>query len=335
MKSVLVTGGCGFIGSNFLNYMVQKYPDILFINVDRMDYCAHSDNITISEKNNYKFYKTDIVNIEFISHILKAHSIDTIVHFAAQSHVDNSFGNSLSFTKDNVLGTHCLLEAFRQEIKGRDGKFLFVHVSTDEVYGEIKTDEKSTEKSLLNPTNPYASSKAAAEFMVRSYHLSFGIPIIITRGNNVYGINQYPEKVIPKFTMQLLNNEKITIQGKGDNLRTFIHVNDVVTAFETILQKGEVGKIYNIGTNDEYSVMEIAEKLIKMIKGEEKSSDIPSKMNISFIKDRDFNDIRYSLDSTLLKGMGWEPIMKFEEGLKDVVEWYRKNGKRYNTTANT
>jgi dTDP-glucose 4,6-dehydratase len=314
-KSVLVTGGCGFIASNFLFYMVKKHPDIVFINVDKVDYCSTADGLpSLKSLPNYFFYQTNIANASFIEHILTHHNVDAVIHFAAQSHVDNSFGNSITFTMDNVLGTHHLLETVRKY--GRVKRFI--HVSTDEVYGEVAIDETSSEKSLLNPTNPYAASKAAAEFIVKSYNKSYGIPIIITRGNNVYGPGQYPEKLIPKFLMQLLTGKKMTIHGSGANIRNYIYVEDVARAFETILFKGEDQQIYNIGTENEYSVMDIATRLHKLV-----SQDTDLDKHVRYVEDRPFNDFRYCIDSNNLHGLGWKPETDFETGLQQTIEWYK------------
>ncbi len=314
-KCVLVTGGCGFIASNFLLYMVPKYTNIHFINVDKVDYCSTVNGLKSLENcRNYWFYPTNISNTSFIEYILNHHKVDTIIHFAAQSHVDNSFGNSICFTQDNVLGTHYLLETTRKygQIK------RFIHVSTDEVYGEVTLNETSSEKSLLNPTNPYAASKAAAEFIVKSYYKSYQIPIIITRGNNVYGPGQYPEKLIPKFILQLLANKKMTIHGNGSNIRNFIYVMDVARAFETILFNGNISEIYNIGTDNEHSVVDIAKRLYTNLEISK-----PLEECIDYVEDRLFNDFRYCVDSNKLIELGWNTTVDFDEGLKKTIEWYK------------
>ncbi len=314
-KVVLVTGGCGFIASNFLLYMVPKYTNIHFINVDKVDYCSTVNGLKSLENcRNYWFYPTNISNTSFIEFILNHHKVDTIIHFAAQSHVDNSFGNSICFTQDNVLGTHHLLETTRKY-----GKIQrFIHVSTDEVYGEVSINETSSEKSLLNPTNPYAASKAAAEFIVKSYYKSYQIPIIITRGNNVYGPGQYPEKLIPKFILQLLNGKKMTVQGDGSNIRNFIYVEDVARAFEKILFNGVVSEIYNIGTDNEHSVMDIAKRLHSNLSNEKLFEEC-----IEYVEDRLFNDFRYCVDSNKLLDLGWRTEVDFDHGLKKTIDWYR------------
>jgi dTDP-glucose 4,6-dehydratase len=316
-KCVLVTGGCGFIASNFLMYMVPKYSNIHFINIDKVDYCSTINGVEhLTKYRNYNFYPSNISNTSFLEYIFKHHQVDTIIHFAAQSHVDNSFGNSICFTQDNVLGTHYLLETVRQYKKIQ----RFIHVSTDEVYGEVTIDETSSEKSLLNPTNPYAASKAAAEFIVKSYYKSYNIPIIITRGNNVYGPGQYPEKLIPKFIQHLFNNTKMTVHGKGETIRNFIYVEDVARAFEKILFCGTVGEIYNIGTENEHSVMDIARLLHSKIEKDKLFEDC-----VNYVEDRPFNDFRYCVDSSRLVELGWNTLTSFKDGIEKTIKWYSEH----------
>lgn len=320
-KSILITGGCGFIASNFLLYMTPKFPEITFVNIDKLDYCSTIEGLThLKNFRNYWFYPCDISNSTFVEFILERHNIDTIIHFAAQTHVDNSFGNSICFTKDNILGTHNLLEVVRKY--GKVNKFI--HVSTDEVYGEVSIEKTCSENSLLNPTNPYAASKAGAEFIVKSYYKSYNIPIVITRGNNVYGPGQYPEKLIPKFILQLLNNKKMTIHGLGNNIRNFIFIDDVVSAFETILFFGRINDIYNIGTKNEHSVLDVAKMLHElMLKEYPLIIDKNLENNIQYVEDRLFNDYRYCIDSTTLNELGWTSKIDFSNGLEKTIQWYK------------
>lgn len=315
-KNILITGGCGFIASNVINHLLEQNENIFIYNIDILNYCSDINNV--KPHKNYKFIKGDICSPDLIKFILQEYNIDTIMHFAAQSHVDNSFGKSLDFTRDNVFGTHNLLECSR--LYGKIKRFI--HVSTDEVYGEVSMNETCHEKSLLNPTNPYAASKAAAEFMVRSYGHSFKLPIIITRGNNVYGPRQYPEKLIPKFIKLLLNDKKCTIHGEGLSRRNFLHVYDVAKAFNRILYEGKLNETYNIGTEDEYSVIDILRLLVKFIKDDDNYMDYGE-----FVKDRDFNDFRYSVNSDKLIQLGWSREINFEEGLRETILWYIKKFK--------
>lgn len=316
---LLVTGGCGFIGSHFINWVHELYPETRVCNIDRIDYCSSESNVAGQSPEWYTLKKCDLTHFEQVCNIVKEFSPDVVVHFAAQSHVDNSFGNSLSFTMDNVYGTHSLIEACR--IHACELK-KFIHISTDEVYGEVDdSHEGCVEKSLLNPTNPYASSKAAAEFIVRSYWYSFKMPVVITRGNNVFGPNQYPEKVIPKFTQQLLTGKPVTIQGDGTSRRNFIYVDNVSSAVWRIIQDGEINEIYNIGSNDEYSVLEIAELLAK------KCDTVPM---FEYIQDRNFNDHRYSVNCDKLRSLGWVQSVTFEEGIELTVNSWKR---RVNTVS--
>jgi len=315
-KNLLVTGGCGFIGSNFINYYLNKNKDIQIINLDAMYYCADELNILdeLRSSDRYKLVKGNLCSKDLINHVLNIYKIDSVIHFAAQSHVQNSFEDSLQYTNDNILGTHTLLECCRKY-----GKILkFIHISTDEVYGEslLEDEEKKNEQSILCPTNPYAATKAGAELIANSYRYSFKMPIIITRGNNVYGPNQYPEKLIPRFIKLLKEGKKVTIQGDGSNVRAFLHTNDVVRGLDLILNFGEVGNIYNIGSDEdkEYTVLQIAEILIKLIKNTEDYNNY-----IEYIDDRPFNDKRYYISNEKLKNLGWVIDKDFIEGLKELI----------------
>jgi dTDP-glucose 4,6-dehydratase/UDP-glucose 4,6-dehydratase len=317
--NLLITGGCGFIGSNFINYYFEENKEKInkLINIDAMYYCANEKNIleTISSNKKYKLIKGNLSNIELVTNKLNEFNINYVIHFAAQSHVQNSFDDSLQFTNDNIIGTHVLLECCRKY-----GKIIkFIHVSTDEVYGESMNsidEQHKTEHSILCPTNPYAATKAAAELIAQSYNHSYKMPIIITRGNNVYGPNQYPEKLIPRFIMLLQQNKKVTIQGDGSTVRAFLHVLDTAKAFEAILEKGKIGEIYNIGCDEnmEYSVLEIAKILIKKIKNTENYNDW-----IEHIEDRPFNDKRYYISNNKIKELGWNININLNTGLNSLL----------------
>lgn len=324
MRNILITGGCGFIGSNFINYIIKKYQDVYIINLDAMYYCASEFNINkeIREsylyKNRYKLIKGNLCSYDLVNHIINDYNIEYIIHFAAQSHVQNSFEDALQYTSDNIVGTHNLLEVARKYGKLKK----FIHVSTDEVYGESmieKSEYKKTEESILCPTNPYAATKASAELIAQSYYHSFNLPIIITRGNNVYGPNQYPEKIIPRFIKLLKENKKVTIQGDGSNVRAFIHVKDVVNAFDIILEKGIVGEIYNIGSDDyeEYSVYDVAKILIRKIKNID--TDLYDD-HIEYIEDRPFNDKRYYISNEKIKKLGWSIQSNFDKGIDELIK---------------
>jgi len=305
---ILVTGGLGFIGSNFITWILERKQDVYIINVDKCTYCSNIKNVP-GDDPRHKHIRVDITDKARLAEIFAAEKPDVVVNFAAQSHVDNSFGDPIQFTIDNVLGTHVLLHVAHEY--GQLKKFI--HISTDEVYGEVGPGETSCERSLLNPTNPYAASKAAAEFLVRSYGHSFKFPWIITRGNNVFGPRQYPEKLIPKFINQIAEGRPCTVHGNGETRRNFIYVDDVSSALQVILERGELNRFYNIGTRNEFSVLEIFEKLRR-----------PGATMVR-VPDRPFNDSRYCVDSRPLMALGWREEVPFDVALEKTVGWYIEN----------
>lgn len=329
---MLVTGGCGFIGSNFINYMFNVHKNVHFINLDALYYSGNYNNVAqhIRESSRYTFIQGNLQSFDLLRHIFQTYSISEVVHFAAQSHVDNSFEDSINYTKDNILGTHVLLEVNRLY---NPHLHRFIHISTDEVYGESIIDSRASKKSeccILAPTNPYAATKAGAELIAQSYIHSYNMPIIITRGNNVYGPNQYPEKVIPKFIDQLLKGQKITIQGKGDSLRTFLHAEDTARAIDIVLRKGVCGDIYNIGGLDsmEFTVLQVGKLLIDLIKNPNrnlKTQECDYDSYIQFVPDRPFNDKRYYINSDKLNKLGWTILhTDFRQDLLQLIRDAKK-----------
>ena len=313
----------GFIGSHAAILLAKKYPHYNVVVYDKLDYCSCLANLgEIARLKNFKFVKGDISSPDLVSYVMTEENIDTVIHFAAQTHVDNSFGNSFNFTQSNIMGTHVLLES----AKIHKGIRRFIHVSTDEVYGEGETFETEAmkEEHVLEPTNPYAATKAGAEFLVKSYHRSFKLPCIITRGNNVYGPHQFPEKLIPKFTNQLLRGRPVTLHGDGSNTRNFLYVEDVARAFEVILHKASPGMILNIGGDNEISNHDVAKRLIEILGLKDREDEL-----ITFVPDRQFNDLRYTINSSKLHELGWKELMPWEEGLKSTVEWYQKYTGRF------
>lgn len=307
MPNALVTGGCGFIASNFINIMHKRYPDITFVNIDKLDYCSNIHNV---DEGASVLCRGSLCNSDFVERIVNFYKFDYVFHFAAQSHVDNSFLDPISFTMDNAYGTHVLIDACRKYIPGAE----IVHFSTDEVYGESLTDEPFTESTgVLKPTNPYSASKAAAEMIVRSYIESFNMDIKIIRCNNVYGPNQYPEKLIPKFKRLLREGKKCTIHGtrSAEVKRAFMHVEDVVDAVETVWDKGKTGEVYNIASDDEISVMEVTKLMIKTILDTEDYDEW-----ITYVDDRPFNDTRYYICAEKLKKLGWKQKKTREDLIK-------------------
>ncbi|XP_051115046.1 trifunctional UDP-glucose 4,6-dehydratase/UDP-4-keto-6-deoxy-D-glucose 3,5-epimerase/UDP-4-keto-L-rhamnose-reductase RHM1-like [Andrographis paniculata] len=316
-KNILITGAAGFIASHVANRLIRNYPDYNIVVLDKLDYCSNLKNLLpSSSSSNLKFVKGDIASPDLVNYLLIVENIDTIMHFAAQTHVDNSFGNSFEFTKNNIYSTHVLLEACK--VTGRIRRFI--HVSTDEVYGE--TDEDAVagnhEASQLLPTNPYSATKAGAEMLVMAYARSYGLPVITTRGNNVYGPNQFPEKLIPKFILLAMRGEVLPIHGDGSNVRSYLYCEDVVEAFEVILHKGEVGHVYNIGTKKERRVIDVARDICRLF-------EIDPDRNIKFVENRPFNDQRYFVDDRKLTNLGWSERTTWEEGLKKTIDWYTNN----------
>ncbi|UJR38245.1 hypothetical protein I4U23_030918 [Adineta vaga] len=316
-RIILVTGGCGFIGSTFINHWLETYPDDQIINIDRLDPVSNTKNVENSSSPNYSFIVADISNKDIVLHLMKQYNITHIVHFAVQAHLDNSFGNSVTFTETNVYGTHSVLEATR--IYGKIQKFI--HISTDEVYGETP-DGSYQETNLLNPLNPYAATIAAAEFLVKSYGESFKLSYCIVRLSNVYGPRQHFEKVIPTFINNLLKGEQLKIHGDGKQTRLYIYVDDVIQAIETIFHRGKTKMVYNVGGENELCVLDIAKKLLEKFHSDQKAEDA-----IVYVKARSFTEKRYSTTTTIgaMKTLGWKAKISFDEGLDKTIQWYKEH----------
>lgn len=316
-KNILITGGAGFIASHVAIRLVKNYGQYKVVVLDKLDYCATENNLKeIADYLNFKFVKGDLQSADLLSYVLSTEQIDTVMHFAAQTHVDNSFGNSLAFTMNNTYGTHVLLEACRMY-----GKIQrFINVSTDEVYGEtsLGCEHGLDEESRLEPTNPYAAAKAGAEMMARAYFTSYKMPIIVTRGNNVYGPHQFPEKAIPKFTLLASRGDDIPIHGDGGATRSYLYVEDVAEAFDVVLHRGCVGEVYNIGTQKERTVLDVASDICKIF-------NLPQS-KVVHVRDRAFNDRRYYICDSKLNQLGWKERTSWEEGLRKTVDWYLTNG---------
>jgi dTDP-glucose 4,6-dehydratase len=306
---IVITGGAGFMGSNFVRYMVNKYPQHQFINFDKLTYAGNLENLRdIESKENYRFIRGDVCDLNFLCHLFK--DVDVLFHFAAESHVDNSIGNSLEFTKSNAYGTHVLLEAAKVSNIKR-----IIHVSTDEVYGDI-LEGTFHEEDRLSPTNPYSASKAAAEMIVKAYVKTYNMPIILIRGCNNYGPYQYPEKIIPRLITDLMEGKKFPLHSPTP-IRCFIHVLDFCEAVDTIFQKGQIGQAYNLTTDFEISNLDLVKTILKEMNGDESS--------IVLVKDRPFNDRRYSTSNYKIKSLGWNPKIPFIEGLRSTIKWYKEN----------
>jgi dTDP-glucose 4,6-dehydratase len=309
---ILITGGAGFIGSNFILRMMNSHPEVGIVNLDILTYAGNLNNLKGVEKNPcYTFIKGDICDPDIVNAIIKKHRVDTIIHFAAESHVDRSIAKASEFVRTNVLGTHNLLECARHQPISR-----FIHISTDEVYGSrLKGSFK--ENDILSPSSPYSASKAGSDLLALSYFKTYSLPVIITRCTNNFGPYQFPEKLIPLFVTNLIEGKKVPVYGTGKNIRDWIHVGDHCRAVEFVLDKGITGEIYNIGGGNEKTNIEITEKILKFLKKDDSS--------IEYVTDRPGHDFRYSLDCSKLLKMGWRPQYSFEEGLKDTIEWYIQN----------
>jgi dTDP-glucose 4,6-dehydratase len=309
---LLVTGGLGFIGSNFCRLMLAKHPDIELINVDKVGIGANPANLRdIENDKRYTFIKGDICNPQLMSRLI--HQVDAIVNIAAETHVDRSISDPNVFLQNNTLGTFTILEAIRRH----NHKARFIQVSTDEIYGEA-LEGSFTESTAPKPSNPYSASKAAADMFVLAYNKTFGLNVSITRCTNNFGQYQLPEKLIPKTVIRALRDLPIPIYGKGDNIRDWIYVEDHVEAIDTVLEKGKAGEIYNVSAGNEVPNIEIAKKIIAMLHKPESL--------IMFVEDRPGHDIRYSLDSTKLRTeLGWKPRAGFEKCLESTVQWYLSN----------
>lgn len=320
-KCVLFTGGCGAIGSEIINRLKLKYPSTMFVNIDALTYAGKAENIE-PPFTNYKLVKGNITNVEFVTSMLWHYKPDAIFHLAAETHVDNSFGNSFRFTCTNVFGTHVLLECCRKYIESGNVLRLFLHMSTDEVYGSVADGEPACveETALFKPSNPYAATKAGAEMICHAYRQSFNIPIIIVRCNNAISKYQHEEKLIPRVISSILKGEKIPIHGKGQSKRTFIHVFDIADAFDVIATRGTIGKIYNIGSEIEYSVLEVASHILEIMKPDNILEDW-----LEFTPDRAFQDYRYSIDNTALQFLGWKKKITFDAAIRDVISHISKS----------
>ncbi|MBN2452739.1 MAG: dTDP-glucose 4,6-dehydratase [Candidatus Omnitrophica bacterium] len=310
MKRLLVTGGAGFIGSNFIRYMIDKYPDYRIVNLDKLTYCGNLENLRGIEKHkNYSFVKGDITDAALAGKLVR--DSDVVINFAAESHVDRSIKDPGVFVQTNVFGTHTLLEAARMS-----GVELFLQISTDEVYGSVERGY-SKETDLLEPRSPYSATKAGADLLVMSYFTTFGLPVAITRSSNNFGPYQYPEKVIPLFITNLMAGKKVPLYADGMNIRDWLYVTDNCEAIDTVLHKGLAGNIYNIGIGGETTNLELTRMLLGIL-GKDESS-------IEFVKDRPGHDKRYALDISKMKALGWKPRYEFAAALKLTVEWYRNN----------
>lgn len=307
---LLITGGCGFIGSNFIRNMLEMYPDYQITNLDKLTYAGNPDNLKDIESNpNYTFVKGDICDTDVVSNVMQ--DVDQVIHFAAESHVDRSIEDGAVFVRTNVLGTNTLLQSALDNDVER-----FIHVSTDEVYGSIKEGSFS-EMDDLKPSSPYSSSKAGSDLLAMSYYTTYDLPVTITRCTNNFGPYQYPEKLIPLFITNLMDNRKVPVYGSGMNVRDWIHVDDHCLGIDFVLNNGNAGEVYNIGGGSELTNLDITHRILAALDKDESM--------IEYVEDRKGHDFRYSLDCNKLKKMGWKPKYDFDSALDSTIQWYVDN----------
>jgi len=325
--NILITGGAGFIGSHVVRLFVQKYPNYNIFNLDSLTYAGNLENLTdIQSESNYSFIKGDITDEIFINELFDKHKFDSVIHLAAESHVDRSIEDPLSFVKTNVIGTMILLNAFKNSWKDNFENKLFYHVSTDEVYGSLGETGLFEESTSYDPNSPYSASKASSDHFVRAYGETYGMPYVITNCSNNYGQNQFPEKLIPLFINNIINHKPLPVYGDGNYTRDWLYVVDHAIAIDLVFHKGKQGETYNIGGFNEWKNIDLVKLLCQQMDvalGREKGS---SEKLITYVKDRPGHDLRYAIDATKInKELGWKPSVTFEQGLEITIGWYLKN----------
>lgn len=326
-KTILITGGAGFIGSHVVRLFVLNYPDYHIVNLDALTYAGNLENLKdVADLHNYQFVKGDITDEHFINQLFKDYQFDAVIHLAAESHVDRSISDPFAFVRTNVLGTVNLLHAAKESWKNSmDGK-RFYHISTDEVYGSLGQTGLFTEETAYDPRSPYSAAKASSDHFVRAYYHTYGMPVVISNCSNNYGANHFPEKLIPLSINNIKNNKPIPIYGKGENVRDWLWVNDHARAIDIIYHRGLNGETYNIGGNNEWTNIDLIHQLCQIMDKKLGRQPGESAKLITFVKDRAGHDLRYAIDSSKLQNeLGWQPSLQFEEGLEKTVDWYLEN----------
>ncbi len=327
MKKILITGGAGFIGSHVVKWFVNRYPEATIVNIDKLTYAGNLLNLSdIENKPNYHFVKGDIVDADDVFPLFREYDFDTVIHLAAESHVDRSIASPMAFVHTNVEGTVNLLNAARHFWGEHYDKQRFYHISTDEVYGSLGDEGLFREDTPYDPRSPYSASKASSDHFVRAYHHTFGLPVILSNCSNNYGPYQFPEKLIPLFINNIIQKKPLPVYGKGENVRDWLYVEDHARAIEMILQDGRVGETYNIGGHNEWKNIDLIRLLCRIMDQKLDRPEGTSKELISFVKDRAGHDLRYAIDAGKIeKELGWKPSVTFEEGLSKTVDWYLNN----------
>ena len=335
MKTILITGGAGFIGSHVVRLFVNKYPGYKIVNLDKLTYAGNLANlIDIENKTNYEFVKGDIVDSEFIQNLFEEKKFDGVIHLAAESHVDRSISNPTEFVFTNVIGTVNLLNAAKHIWNNNFTGKKFYHISTDEVYGSLGEEGIFTEKTAYDPHSPYSASKASSDHFVRAYLDTFGLPSVISNCSNNYGSFQFPEKLVPLFINNIKNNKSLPVYGKGENIRDWLWVEDHAVAIDVIFHEGKIGETYNIGGFNEWKNIDLIRAMCRIMDRKIKRIAGESEKLITYVKDRAGHDLRYAIDATKLKNeLGWEPSLQFEEGIEKTIDWYLENEKWMNNVT--